>query len=93
MRTLLLLFALLIPMLSAQEREFRPRQVVKPFAVIKNAPIKEADEIGDMVRDDELVVGVVVGGKARAYPINMLTNPTREIINDDLGGRSIAATW
>ena len=26
-------------------------------------------------------------------PINMLTNPTREIINDTLGGRSIAATW
>jgi hypothetical protein len=39
------------------------------------------------------VLGVVVGKEARAYPINMLTNPTREIINDKLGGRAIAATW
>ena len=37
--------------------------------------------------------GVELHREARAYPINMLTNPTREIINDKLGGRSIAATW
>jgi hypothetical protein len=35
----------------------------------------------------------VVEGKARAYPINMLTGPRREIINDELGGKAIAATW
>ena len=32
-------------------------------------------------------------GQARAYPINMLTGPSREIINDVLGGVPIAATW
>ena len=29
---------------------------------------------------------MVVGKAARAYPINMLTGPQREIINDRLGG-------
>jgi len=49
--------------------------------------------VTDQVTGKELVIGVVVDGKARAYPINMLTGPSREIINDVLGSRSIAATW
>lgn len=47
-----------------------------------------ADEI---LENDELVLGVETGGEARAYPINMLNGPEREIINDKLGGRAIAA--
>ena len=42
---------------------------------------------------NELVLGVVIGHQARAYPINMLTGPSREIFNDELGGQAIAATW
>jgi hypothetical protein len=49
--------------------------------------------VKDEVTDNELVLGVVVNGEARAYPINMLTGPSREIINDTLGGTAIAATW
>jgi len=45
------------------------------------------------VDDDELVIGVVIDGEARAYPINQLTGPDREIINDELAGTAIAATW
>ena len=30
---------------------------------------------------------------ARAYPINMLTGPHREIINDKIGETAFAATW
>ena len=41
----------------------------------------------------ELVLGVTVGKESRAYPINMLTGPSREILNDTLGGQAIAATW
>lgn len=64
------------------------------FPPIKNpeiATLKEAD--GKAVRDEELVLGVVVGQTARAYPINTLTGPRREIINDHLDGEPIAATW
>jgi hypothetical protein len=45
------------------------------------------------VAASELVLGLTLGGAARAYPINMLTGPQREIVNDELGGRAIAATW
>lgn len=45
------------------------------------------------IADNELIIGVVVGGESRAYPINQLTGPRREIINDVLAGTAIAATW
>ena len=73
--------------------DFDPRQVVRPFDPIVDPKLVVAGEAGELVRDDELVLGVVVGAEARAYPINMLTNPSREIVNDKVGGRAIAATW
>ncbi len=73
--------------------EFDPIVVVQPFPAIENAPIIAGVDVVDEVVAKELVLGVVVNEEARAYPINMLTGPTREIINDTLGGRDIAATW
>ncbi len=75
------------------EPEFLPRDVVPPFPVIREVPIEPA-EVGDRkLSPRELVLGVQIGDHARAYPINMLCGPRREIINDTVGGRSIAATW
>jgi hypothetical protein len=73
--------------------EFDPIVVVRPFPAIENPPIIAGADVVDEVVAKELVLGVVVNGEARAYSINMLTGPTREIINDTLGGRDIAATW
>ena len=74
--------------------EWRPLTVTKPYRPpIVDAPVMTAGEVKDEVTDNELVLGVVVNGEARAYPINMLTGPSREIINDTLGGTAIAATW
>jgi hypothetical protein len=73
--------------------EFDPFQVVPPFPPIVIVPIIRGADVVDQVVDKELVLGVVINGEARAYPINMLTGPSREIINDTLGNRSIAATW
>lgn len=73
--------------------EFNPVQVVRPFEPIVDARVEPAEIAGRWVKGPELVLGVVVNGEARAYPINQLTNPSREIINDTLGDRSIAATW
>ncbi len=73
--------------------KFSPFQVVPPFPAITNAPVMLASEITGEVTDRELVLGVTVNGESRAYPINMLTGPDREIINDVLGGTAIAATW
>ncbi len=80
--------------LSAQERQFNPRKVIaRPFRAITDAPLMTAAEADRKLRAGELVLGVTVGEHARAYPINMLTGPSREIINDKLGGSNIAATW
>jgi len=78
---------------STPEREFNPRVLMKHFRPIVDAPNIPASKVEDQVADNELVLGVVVEGEARAYPINMLTGPRREIINDQLGGHAIAATW
>ena len=73
--------------------EFRPIRVLDGFPPIRDAPVINAAEVTDEVRDNALVLGVVVNGQARAWPINMLNGPRREIINDTLGGQPIAATW
>jgi len=78
---------------GAGEHGFRPKQVVQRRPAIVDPAIVRADQIGNRVAANELVLGVVVGNEARAYPINMLTGPSREIINDTLGGQAIAATW
>ena len=52
-----------------------------------------AAEVQNRVTANELVIGVEIDGEARAYPINMLTGPRREIINDRLGQREIAVMW
>jgi hypothetical protein len=45
------------------------------------------------LRDGDLVLGVVVNGRARAYDINSLWLAQHEVLNDELGGEAIAATW
>ncbi len=80
--------------LANADDEFRPQVVIpNPFPPITKFPVVKASETVGKVSDRDLVLGVVVNGAARAYPINVLTGPTREIINDNLGGRAIAATW
>lgn len=70
----------------------------QPTVVLKKAirPITDAIIVSaDLAKltDNQLVIGTEVNGAARAYPINQLNGPSREIINDKLGGQSIAATW
>jgi hypothetical protein len=74
--------------------EFRPQVVIKRrFRPLTKFPIATAKLAAGKINDAELVLGVVIEGQARAYPINMLTGPAREILNDSLGGHAIAATW
>lgn len=80
---------------SGNPAVFDPCRVgnMEPLKPIVEAPVIPAKQVVDQVYPEELVLGVVIGNQARAYPINMLTGPQREIINDQLGGRAIAATW
>ncbi len=72
---------------------FNPRKLMDPRRAIVDAPFLKVSEVTDEVSESELVIGVVVNNQARAYPVNQLTGPSREIINDALGDRDIAATW
>lgn len=79
---------------SSDGNEFQPQQVVPAFPAIVEAPHLAGDTATpEVVAANELVLGIELGGQARAYPINMLTGPRREIINDELAGRRLAATW
>ncbi len=72
---------------------FKPIRVLPKLQAITEIPIVAAADAEKLVDDDELVLGVEINGKARAYPLNMLNGPFREIFNDELGGTAIAATW
>ncbi|MCH9648678.1 MAG: DUF3179 domain-containing protein [Deltaproteobacteria bacterium] len=43
--------------------------------------------------DDDLVIGIVIEGQARAYPVNYMNGPLNEVVNDTLAGEPIASTW
>ncbi len=79
----------------AQDKlKFKPQVLVRePFPAIVKPENVSAEEANQSLHPEELVLGVEVNGEARAYPINMLAAPPREIINDELGGQAIAATW
>ena len=58
---------------------------------IFNPKFLPADEGASQFAPDDLVIGVVIGGEARAYGVAFLSS--HEIVNDVLGGRPIAVTW
>lgn len=43
------------------------------------------------MQDEELVLGVALGGHARAYPVAVLA--FREMVNDELAGIPTLVTW
>ncbi len=77
---------------AGPESFYPDRAVARPPIVTRFETLTVAEAEGS-VAENELVLAVTIEGEARAYPLNMLNGPTREIINDELGGRSIAATW
>ncbi len=61
------------------------------FPLNVNPQIISAAEVD--LRDDDMVMGVVFNGQARAYPVNYMNGPRNEVVNDQLGGLPIAPTW
>jgi hypothetical protein len=45
------------------------------------------------LRDSDIVIGAVVGGVARAYPVIHLWYPDGHVVNDTLANAPIAASW
>ena len=61
------------------------------FPLNVDPQIVTADEAD--IGDDDIVMGVVINGVARAYPVNYMNGPYDEVVNDTLGGEAIASTW
>ena len=73
---------------------FVERALANPFDPITEVEFSKPNEVDpSLVADDDLVLGVKIGEQSRAYPITQLCGPQREIINDELAGKYIAATW
>ena len=61
------------------------------FPLNLDPEIVPAGEAG--LDDDDIVMGVVIGDEARAYPVNYMNGPYNEVVNDTLGGTPIAPSW
>lgn len=74
-----------------EEPEYRFNQIldldaIRPVYDPQFIPAAQAD-----LNDEQLVLGIAIDGEAKAYPIAVL-NP-REMVNDELAGIPILATW
>ena len=67
-------------------RQVVPRGVIESIDRPRFVPAGEA-----RIPDDAWVLGIMVGGEARAYSLNLLNR--HEIVNDRAGGLSFAAVW
>ena len=75
------------PIRAVEIQSILPRDAIP--ALIKPAymtPSQASD-----INNQEEVIGVVVDGDARAYPLSTLS--AHEIVDDDIGGQPVAVTW
>lgn len=61
------------------------------FPVLDEPAMKSAPEADRFLFDSEPVIGLTIGGEARAYPISVMGR--HELANDTCGGKPIAVSW
>jgi hypothetical protein len=64
---------------------------IDQIPAIDEPQFDHADSVAAFLRPESLVVGVELGGDARAYPTNLLS--LHEVVNDVVGGTPIVVTW
>lgn len=64
------------------------RDSIRAIDEPKYEPVASADK---NIRPDERIIGLIINGEARAYPIPVLSS--HEIVNDVVGGEPVAITW
>lgn len=85
-----------------QPIELPPAPSVDPSAIITLIPPDSIRAIDDPQHEtadqaiahldpNERIIGLIINGEARAYPIPILS--THEIVNDVVGGEPVAITW
>jgi len=76
-----------------ESEKFSPIRVLPKMRPITDFAVVDATEASETVLDDEMILGVEIEGATRAYPLNMINGPFREILNDEVGEKAIAVTW
>ena len=61
------------------------------FPVLTDPPMATAAQGDARLDDEDRVLGVVIAGEARAYPLRVMGR--HELVNDTLGGTPIAVSW
>jgi len=74
--------------LDQNGRRAAPRDA---FPVLNDPAMAGVAEADQELRDDEPVIGVVLGGEAKAYPVAVMGS--HELVNDHCGRIPIAASW
>ena len=72
--------------LGFYERERIPRDAIEPIYTPKF--VSPGDST---LRPDEIVMGLVINGDARAYPTGLMR--AREMVNDEVGGTPVLVSW
>ncbi len=72
-------------------RDLAPAMHDPPAISLEEVELRNRGQRSPYLVENDLVVGVVVGGEARAYPLHVLH--VHEIINDQIGGLPVAITW
>ena len=88
----------LAPTSLANVRPGEPREV-SIYTLLPKDGIRSIDDLsfvsaaeaGLDMADQEFVIGLIIGGDTRAYPINVLSR--HEIVNDVVGGTPVAVTY
>jgi hypothetical protein len=74
--------------------DFRPTPIMAEQPLVLDLARLSTAEADRLLKPEEPVLGVVHGGEARAYPINVLNNENRrKTLNDTLAGLPLVVTW
>ncbi len=76
---------------AMQHRDMAPALTDPAVLTMTEVEQRDAHARDPLLVTDDLVIGLLVNGEARAYPLHMLH--VHEIINDRIGNLAIAVTW
>ncbi len=76
---------------AAPENEIRTLLPKDAIPSIDAPEFVKAEAADKFMQPDEMVIGLEVAGDKRAYSVPLLSS--HEIVNDVVGGRSVAVTW
>jgi hypothetical protein len=79
---------------TAPPLAFQTVRALLPQEPTTDVPVSRVQDAWNTVQPAEMVLGVALGGEARAYPLNLLLRtPAHKVLNDSLGGQALVVTF